>query len=149
MVGCMNAGDVVRGVRWARRLSQRDLAALAGLPPSTVARIESGHIADPRLGTLEAVLSATGYGLVVVNQFGRVLPVRDEHTLLRDEAARRFPAHLPVEPVIGEFRDGWWGWRRIAWLPDDPRVPEFTYSRRRKNLWTDPYYADRRWDDAT
>jgi transcriptional regulator with XRE-family HTH domain len=128
----MNVDGIVRAVRRMRRLSQRELAELAKLPTSTIDRLESGYTRDPRLGTLEAIFSATGYSLVVVNQFGRVLSTDDAHDRLRDRAWRRFPAHLEIEPVIGELRDGWWGWRRIAWVHDDPRVPEYSYTRRRR-----------------
>lgn len=144
----MKVQGTVRAVRRMRRLSQRELAELAKLPASTIERIESGYTRDPRLGTLEAIFAATGYSLVVVNQFGRVLSVDDEHDRLRDRAWRRFPAHLAIEPVIGELEDGWWGWRRIAWVRDDPRVPDYTYMRRRR-AWQDPWYADERWNDAT
>ncbi len=147
----MKAGDLVRAVRRTRRLSQRELAEVTCLPASTVDRIESGHTPNPRLGTVETILNATGYYLVAVNRFGRALSMDDEHDWLRDEAARRFPAHLPIAPVVAEGRDGWWGWRRIAWLPEDPTVPLFTHYRRGKYPppYLDDYYADERWNDAT
>lgn len=43
-------------------MSQRRLAALAGVPQSTVSRIESGAI-DPRVGTLTRLLRSCGYEL--------------------------------------------------------------------------------------
>jgi transcriptional regulator with XRE-family HTH domain len=149
MVGSMNPGEVVRAVRWARRLSQRDLATITRVPSTTIDRIESGYTSNPRLGTIEAILTPTGYRLVVVNQFGRLLRGEAEHDDLRDRADRRFPAHLEIRPVVGECEDAWWGWRRIAWLRSDPGVPDFSYERRRKDVWADPYYASARWDDAT
>jgi len=45
-------------------LSQRALAARAGVPPSTVARIETGAL-DPRIGTVERLLRACGHALEV------------------------------------------------------------------------------------
>jgi transcriptional regulator with XRE-family HTH domain len=145
----MIAGDVLRAVRRTRRLSQRELAEHAHLPRSTIDRIESGRNGDPRLSTLESILAAAGYVLTVTNRFGRPLAMDDDHGDLRDEAGRRFPAHLPAYPVIGEMQDPWWGWRRIAWTRDDPRVPSHTYLQRRAPMYLDDYYADRRWDDAT
>ncbi|MDT4945247.1 MAG: hypothetical protein QOH14_1980 [Pseudonocardiales bacterium] len=145
----MIAGHVLRAVRRARRLSQRELADHAGVPRSTIDRIESGRNGDPRLSTFEAILAAAGYHLIVTNQFGRPLDLTEQHPDLRDDALRRFPAHLPVQRVVGEGQDAWWGWRRIAWVPADRKVPSHTYKQRVTPWYLDPYYADHRWDDAT
>jgi transcriptional regulator with XRE-family HTH domain len=144
----MDPGDVLRAIRQTQRLSQRELAMHAGLPRSTIDRIESGAIADPKFGTVVAILAATGYQLVVVNQFGRPLRLNVEHDELRDKAWRRLPAHLALFPVRDQG-DGWWGWRRIAWWPGEPNVPRYGITRRYPNHWHDPWYADRRWNDAT
>lgn len=56
-----------RALRWARLtagLSQRELAQRAGVPRSTVARIEAGLV-DPRVGTLTQLLHACGYDMEV------------------------------------------------------------------------------------
>ena len=50
---------MVREARKAGGLSQRELSARAGVPQSTVGRIEAGHLA-PRWSTVEALLGATG-----------------------------------------------------------------------------------------
>lgn len=46
-------------------LSQRELARRAGVPQSTVGRIEAGLL-DPRIGTVERLLRACGMDLAVV-----------------------------------------------------------------------------------
>lgn len=147
----LNAGLLLRAARRSRRLSQRELAEHAGVPRSTVDRIESGRT-DPRVGTFVAIMQAVGYGLLVGDRFGNLLVADDEHDRLRDRGFRRFPAHLPAEEVDGWPGSGrlsnWWGWGRIAWLPEDSAVPTHTYLMRDR-YWDDPYYADRRWDDAT
>ena len=54
--------NAARTLRWARRragLSQRDLARKAGVPQSTVGRIEAGLV-DPRLSTFSDLLRACG-----------------------------------------------------------------------------------------
>jgi transcriptional regulator with XRE-family HTH domain len=54
-------------LRWARRragLTQRQLAERAGVPQSTIGRIESGAT-DPRLSTLRHLLRTCGFDLEV------------------------------------------------------------------------------------
>jgi transcriptional regulator with XRE-family HTH domain len=143
----MDTARLLRAVRRSRRLSQRELAAYAAVPNSTIDRIEAGTV-EPKIGTFAAILRSVGYDLALVDQWGHILEVDREHDQLRDRAFRRFPAHLEVAKVVGEARDPWWGWRRIAWLPDDKRVPSHTYLQRREPS-DDPYWVDRRWDDAT
>lgn len=52
--------DIVKQAREAAGLNKNQLAALAGVPASTVSRIESGAI-DPTLGMLDRLLRAAGY----------------------------------------------------------------------------------------
>lgn len=128
------AGDVVRALRRAAGLSQRELAARARIPPATVGRIEASATADPRLSTLLKVVQAADHGLFVSSISGVPLKIRpdprDALAAYRDKAWRRLPAHLPVYAVVHEL-DGWWGWRRIGWSVDEPSVPPFTFARRR------------------
>lgn len=58
----MNAARIMRYARRRAGLSQRALAHAAGVPQSTVARIETGQLA-PRVDTLERVLRAAGQTL--------------------------------------------------------------------------------------
>jgi transcriptional regulator with XRE-family HTH domain len=53
------AGRLVRAARVRADLSQRALAKAAGVPPSTVVRIESGHV-SPRVDTFVRLLEAAG-----------------------------------------------------------------------------------------
>lgn len=52
----------VRQARQARGWTQRKLAIRAGVPQSTIGRIEAGLV-DPRVSTLERILRACGHEL--------------------------------------------------------------------------------------
>lgn len=54
------AGDLLREARRRRGMSQRDLAAAAGVPQSLVAKIESGS-RQPSLPTLMRLIAAAGF----------------------------------------------------------------------------------------
>jgi predicted transcriptional regulator len=79
----MNApGALVRRARRWVNLSQRDLAARAGVPQSTVGRIESGST-DPRASTLSRLLRACGFELEAEPRLGLGV----DRTQIRDRLA--------------------------------------------------------------
>jgi transcriptional regulator with XRE-family HTH domain len=146
----MDCGRLIRAARRTRKVSQRELAGLAGLPGSTVNRVEAGRV-EPKVSTLVQLLGALGYELVITDRHNRLLELDDEHDKLRDRAGRRFPAHLRAFKTPSYFdvnaRD-WWGWERIAWPFGPGQPPEYTYwqrPRRRPITWADPPA----WEDAT
>lgn len=65
----MKAATALRQARRRAGLTQRRLAAKAGVPQSTVARIESSAM-DPRVSTLDALLRACGDELRAVPRIG-------------------------------------------------------------------------------
>lgn len=139
------ASGWVRALRRSRVLSTRELAERAGMPKTTINRIETGRTV-PRLDTFLALLAATRYELALLDAQGRQLVLDAEHDRLRDRGDRRFPAHLrafktPAYTSI-HYRD-WWGWERIAWGLGGEWVPENTFRRRRS------LRAERPWEDAT
>lgn len=69
MLPCMSAARLVRHARRSAGLSQRALASAAGVPQSTVARIELGSL-SPRIDTLEGLLRAAGQTLSVEPRIG-------------------------------------------------------------------------------
>ena len=60
----MNSARLVRYARQRAGYTQRELARAAGVPQSTVARIENGRLA-PRVDTLDRILRATGQTLTL------------------------------------------------------------------------------------
>jgi len=63
------AGRMVRHARRRAGLTQRQLAAKAGIPQETIARIERGRV-DPRVSTLDRLLEACGFGLEHLPRLG-------------------------------------------------------------------------------
>jgi transcriptional regulator with XRE-family HTH domain len=96
------ASAAVRAGRRRQRLSQRAFAAAAGLSAATVARIET---ASPQLrfAHVRAALAMVGLRLVVVHDHDGTPWSLDDEGLqvdsldLRNQAGRRFPAHLEEE----------------------------------------------------
>jgi len=63
------AGRMLRDARRRAGLTQRELAAKAGIPQETIARIERGRV-DPRVKTLDRLLAACEFGLEVMPRLG-------------------------------------------------------------------------------
>lgn len=91
-----DVGGYLARARRMADLSQRELAGLAGVHQSALARWESGARAVT-VETLARVLDVVGLRLEVVDQDGRSVLPFDPDTV-RDNAGRRFPAHLDVLP---------------------------------------------------
>lgn len=65
----MNAARMVRYARQRAGITQRALASAAGVPQSTVARIETGRLV-PRVDTLDRILRAVGQALTMEPRIG-------------------------------------------------------------------------------
>ena len=63
------ASRMLKHARGRAGLTQRQLAARAGIPQETIARIESGRV-DPRVGTLDRLLEGCGFGLEHLPRLG-------------------------------------------------------------------------------
>jgi transcriptional regulator with XRE-family HTH domain len=116
-----------RYLRAARRradLSQRELAARAGVSQSCVARIEHA----PQLAKVEHLawlLGAVGLRLIVVDDDDTPVDPEDEiDAERRDRGRRRYPAHLDLRPGT----EDWWadGWPMFMGL-----TPAYTFDRDR------------------
>ena len=93
----LDVSGVIRRVRRAADLSQRELAAVAGVSPARIARIETGA-ASVSVGLFQTLLAAAGLHLAVLDGDGKeVAPMRADG--LRNAAGSRFPAHLDPEPL--------------------------------------------------
>lgn len=147
----MDAQLLLRAIRRTYVLSQRELAERSGVSKSTIGRIESGECPDPTIGAVRAVVESVGLRLTVHSRDGREFRLPAPEVVPRMRDGRRFPAHLEARPIVG-MRTPWWGWFRLAWLPDDPRwnpaVPFHTYDLRARaasRVLAEHYL----WNDAT
>jgi DNA-binding XRE family transcriptional regulator len=124
VVGHDDLGGLVRTMRSAARLSQRELAARSRVPERTLARIESEPDADARWSTVIALLSGAGCRLQVLGPDGHpVVPWGWEAGL--DEGGRHVPAHLSVSlPFDAMFH------RRLSMVRLPPRLPFFRWNLR-------------------
>ena len=104
-IGRYPASGLIRRARRVADLSQREMAANAGVAPSTVGRVEGGVIA-PSLDVMQRLLATAAMYLVVVDRDGRVVRPMLESEDTRDGAERRYPSHLDtiLDPRMGE----WW-----------------------------------------
>ncbi|WP_327039007.1 helix-turn-helix transcriptional regulator [Micromonospora maris] len=140
--GLADLGSMLRSLRRQADLSQRELAGLSGVPQSTVARIESGQSTDPRFQTVHRLIRAAGGRLRLASANDAASSCRCEDArrevfqddTRRDEAGRRYPAHLDVRKVrrLKDWPGAWWAYSYT--LPPDRwplRVPEVTYDLNR------------------
>ena len=104
----MDLGRMLRGLRRRADLSQRQLAARAGVPQATIARIEGATVRDPSWRTVERLVRAMDAELVVTTPGDAQpeLPVVP-HEKWRDMAGRHYAAHLDAVPVLRP--EQWWG----------------------------------------
>lgn len=128
-VAGIDLGATLRALRRRADLSQRELAERAGVPASTVSRVESGTAGDPRFRTVERLVAAAG-GAVTAGPAAATPAPPDPHEDLVDNAGRRYPAHLDVRRVV-DAKD-WWGAWWVNWynLPRHrwPRAaPDYTF----------------------
>jgi transcriptional regulator with XRE-family HTH domain len=84
----MDAARILRQARRRAGLSQRALAARAGVPQSRIAKIESGAVI-PRVDTLDRLLEACGEGLESVRRPGLGLDRTVARELLAVPTAQR------------------------------------------------------------
>jgi transcriptional regulator with XRE-family HTH domain len=91
-----DAGSYLAQARRLADLSQRELAARAGMPQSTIAAFESGA-RRPTVQAMDGLLRACGLRLSVLDAHGGEVHAFPAE-VVRDNAGRRFAAHLDVQP---------------------------------------------------
>lgn len=109
------AGRMVRYARRRAGLTQRALAAKAGIPQETIARIERGRV-DPRVGTLDRLLEACGLGLEAMPRLGIGIDRTQIEALLRLAPEERLAVAVANDRHYVELRRSI---RRVA----DPKEP--------------------------
>ncbi|MEV4495865.1 helix-turn-helix transcriptional regulator [Micromonospora arborensis] len=134
-LGAIDVGATLRDLRRRADLSQRELAERSGVPKSTLARIEAGQGAGPAFRTVERLVRAAGGEVILKLPNAHSSAAADESSQapdneLRDEAGRRYPAHLDVRRVLTlkDWPAAWWV--HSYTLPQrlwPVRVPELTY----------------------
>lgn len=97
------AGRMLREARARAKLTQRQLAAKAGIPQETIARIERGR-ADPRVKTLDQLLETCGYGLESMPRLGVGVDRTQILELLKLSPSMRLARALEVDREHVEFR---------------------------------------------
>ena len=97
------AGRMVREARQRVNLTQRQLSTKAGIPQETIARIERGR-ADPRIGTVDRLLEACGYGLESMPRLGIGVDRTQIRELLKLTPSERLARALKVDQEHVEFR---------------------------------------------
>ena len=139
----MSTFDLPGALRRIRRradLSQRELAAAAGISPSAIGQAESGR-RELSVGVVSGLASLAGLRLGLLDHRGQeVAPMSQD--AVRDGANRRFPAHLDTR----YSDEGWWhgphrydreqpwytfdrdrlrrdGYRRAKGTPEDHQLP--------------------------
>jgi transcriptional regulator with XRE-family HTH domain len=112
---------VLRRIRRIADLSQRELAAAAGVSASTIGQAESGT-RDLPIRRVAEMAELAGLRLVLMDGGGtEVMPM--SHEAVKDMGGRRFPAHLDTR--YGD--EGWWhGPHRF-----EREQPWYTFDRRR------------------
>lgn len=141
----MELGTLLRALRRHADLSQRELAARAGVPQATVARIESGRAGNPGFRTVRRLVVAAGGRVTIgvtdaaAEPTGAVAVQPIPHETRRDEAGRHYPAHLDVRDVHEpkDWAGAWWAyWYNLPPERWPLRLPAATYdlSRERRNL---------------
>ncbi len=97
------AGRMVREARQRAKLTQRQLAAKAGIPQETIARIERGRV-DPRVGTLDRLLEACGYGLESLPRLGIGVDRSQIQERLDVPMSKRLAVSMADDTEMVEFR---------------------------------------------
>jgi transcriptional regulator with XRE-family HTH domain len=104
------AGRMVRYARRRAGLTQRQLAAKAGIPQETIARIERGRV-DPRVGTLDRLLEACEFGVEAMPRLGIGIDRPQIRERLDLAPETRLARALRENQAMHEFRSNL---RRIA-----------------------------------
>jgi len=98
----MSLSEELLRARKRAGLSQRELAARAGVPQSTVARIERGVI-DPRLTTFERLIDACDEEVVVTPRPGKGVDRGQIREMLKLSPAQRVTTAAIEAETANEF----------------------------------------------
>lgn len=97
------SGRMLRYARQRAGMTQRQLAAKAGIPQESIARIERGRV-DPRVGTLDRLLEACEFGLEAMPRLGIGIDRPQIRERLDLSPARRLERAAREDQMFVEFR---------------------------------------------
>ena len=97
------AGRMVRHARHRAGLTQRELGARSGFPQETIARIERGRT-DPKVGTVDRLLGACGFGLEHLPRLGIGIDRTQIADLLELSPSRRLEVAVANDRHFVELR---------------------------------------------
>jgi transcriptional regulator with XRE-family HTH domain len=109
-------GAAIRVARVRHRWRQSDLAAAAGVSPSTIVRVEAGHLETHSLATIRRICAALEIRLDLVprtrsGDLDRMLSAR--HSLLHESVARAMSRDFPDWQMAPEVSFSRWGERGV------------------------------------
>lgn len=114
----VDAAALVKRVRALSGITRKDLAALSGVSPSTVGRIEQGDL-DPTWGVLSRILEATGFRVSgdTVASAGDATAIIAARPILESRNMACVDATLRSLPAdVAESADRWvQRWGRAGW----------------------------------
>lgn len=93
---------MLRSARRRARLTQRQLATVAGVPQATIGRIEAGLV-SPRVETLVRLLNATGHEVSVERRIGEGIDrslIRERLRLTPEQRIRLAAEEARAMPTI-------------------------------------------------
>lgn len=96
-------GRMLRHARRRAGLTQRQLAAKAGIPQETIARIEAGRT-DPRVSTLDRLLEGCGFGLEHLPRLGIGIDRPQVTERLHIAVGDRLEHAIEEDRIMIEFR---------------------------------------------
>lgn len=109
----MKTSDVIKACRIFSKLSQEQLAEKAGVSKHTIYSIESGKTNRGRVDTVERILNAMGYRLVVVKPKG-------EKQQKPFNELRRYVADINVNVIADHLKEeslfNWCGYMRAEMM---------------------------------
>jgi transcriptional regulator with XRE-family HTH domain len=97
------SGRMLRYARSRAQLTQRELAGRSGIAQESIARIERGRV-DPRVGTLDRLLEACGYGIEVEPRLGVGVDRTQIRALLALTPAQRLTLAIDNDRHFVELR---------------------------------------------
>ena len=123
------AGTMLRSMRAYAGLSQRELAAKAGVSVSTVSRVEGRGGAPPSWESMVRLAGASGCSIWYYVPDQASAGTSWQFEAVRDQGGRHLPAHLDVWRLAKAHE--WSSFHKYSCYANPP-FPPYSYSMRRR-----------------